>query len=244
MNEICIITVAAGNCSGLIDTVRSVDSQIVSPLSHILVVSRIPQAQLDEIEPRPYRRVIKDKDTSLYNAMNIGINAAIGDLVVFLNGGDVLFDQRTIRYISRNWDGESILCGRSIQTFENDIYMRPRLGHLAELDWSTPHQSIYVPLTKQLPLYDESGKIGADSVWIKRVREIYPSKFVTGILSRFALGGLSNSPSVRTIRMRWRHDGIRPAIKEILKFALHAAFGHALAYRICYCRRFSHSRKS
>lgn len=244
MTEICIITVAAGGCSGLLDTVRSVDSQSIPPVRHILVVSRVPQSQLDEIEARPYRRIVQDKDNSLYNAMNIGLSTAVGDLVVFLNGGDVLYDTRTIRYIIRKWDGESIFCGRSIQSFEGDIYMRPRLGHLAELGWSTPHQSFYAPLKKPLPLYDESGKIGADSAWMNKVREIYPSQFASGILSHFALGGISNSPSFKTIRLRWRHDGSRPAIKEVLKLSLHAMFGHVYAYRICYSRRYSHSRKS
>lgn len=242
MTKFCIITVAAKDNSGIRGTVASVDQQTVAPYRHILVVSQVPTCELESLPSRPYREIIRDQDRSLYNAMNIGLERASGDLVLFLNGGDLLYRKNSLEVVSRKWDGASIVSGRSVQIFGEHIYLRPRIGHLSDLLFSSPHQAFYTPLSSELPRYDETGRIGADSVWMDQVRKLHSQQLLSDVLCRFSLGGLSNSPTLKTVRRRWRFDGTRAAAKEAAKLLLHRSLGQSTAYRILYSKRFAHCR--
>lgn len=240
MTRICIITVGAGSNSGVSDTVLSVDRQSFAPHHHLLVLSGVPKDQVEAVPAKPFREIICDQDTSLYNAMNIALERACGDLIVFLNGGDTLYADSTLKTVDRTWDGKSILSGRSVQHYRNSLFLRPPVTRLTDLYGSAPHQSFYVPLNNPLPKYGEMGRIGADSRWMNDIREIYPQQLTHHILCRFALGGLSNKPSIKTIKRRWRHDGLKSTAKEVCKFCLHHFIGAEKAYRLLYRNRYAH----
>ena len=242
MTRICIVTVAAGDRSGLSSTVASVDQQTTPPHQHILVLNRVPARELEKVSMKPYRELVIDQDKSLYDAMNLGLAIASGDLILFLNGGDTLYRPSTLATVARKWDRRSIVSGRSLQVFGKDLYLRPAMGRLSDLYWSAPHQSFFCPLAGELPKYRDTGKIGADSLWMSQVREIFPQQVISDIVCRFELGGISNSPSVRTLRSRLHNDGVKVATKEFAKMLLHRVLGQRRAYQILYSHRYAHCR--
>jgi hypothetical protein len=238
MAEFSVVTVASGSHSGLLDTIASVDQQSLKPRKHILVLSRVPLEQLALIPGAAYRSLVVDKDTSLYDAMNIGMSMVKGDLLLFLNGGDTLYRSGTLHAVSKKWDGTSIVSGRSLQVYSGDTYVRPAVGRLNELLWSAPHQSFFCPISRGLPAYDNSGRIGADSQWMSLVRKQFRTQLINDIVCRFELGGLSNAPTLRSVRRRAVHEGVVSAVKEFGKLSLHQIVGRRCAYRILFKRRY------
>lgn len=238
MAEFSVVTVASGSHSGFLNTVASVDQQKLKPRTHILVLSCVPPEQLALIPDAAYRSVVIDEDKSLYDAMNIGMRRAQGDLLLFLNGGDTLYRSGTLHAVSKKWDGRSIISGRSVQVYSGDTYVRPAVGRLEDLLRSAPHQSFFSPISDGLPPYEDDGRIGADSHWMSLVRKQYSTQLINDIVCRFELGGLSNAPTLRSIRRRAAHEGIVSAFKEFGKLSLHQLFGRKVAYRMLYKKRY------
>ncbi len=239
MTAFTVITVGFGKNSGLDRTVASVAAQDHLPVKHLLVLRNVPDDEIVALPPASYRQVIRDQDQSLYNAMNIGLDHAVGDLVVFLNSGDQFYGPRTLAIVARKWDGSSIVAGRSLQTCGNDLYLRPRIGHLDALYTSSPHQAFYAPLRATLPRYREAGQIGADSRWMNEVRAMVGQQCIADLLCKFELGGLSNSPTWKTVQRRHTYDGLVPAIKEASKLVVHRLLGAQSAYRFLYRNKYA-----
>ena len=86
-NKIAIITIHKGRYKELFKTINSINKQISQPDLHILVISKIGY-QHSKIFEKNNRKIIINKDKSLYNAMNIALNLSFEYNIVFVNSGD------------------------------------------------------------------------------------------------------------------------------------------------------------
>lgn len=93
-----IITINYNNCAGLERTLRSVAAQTCCDFEHVVIdgASTDGGAELLQRWQRAHTIVVSEPDSGIYNAMNKGVVRATGDYVLFLNSGDVFYDDEVV----------------------------------------------------------------------------------------------------------------------------------------------------
>lgn len=130
--KLSIITINYNNAEGLRKTMESVLAQTYTEIEYIIVDGASTDGSVDvirELATRPTIKWVSEKDTGIYNAMNKGIEIALGkrvvnddhtsspnspiassphrlsDYIQILNSGDILFDanvtQRMIEHLEQ-----------------------------------------------------------------------------------------------------------------------------------------------
>ena len=107
--KISVVTVCLNTANTIKETVNSVLEQSYGNLEYVIVDGMSTDGTLEII--REYERsfgvkVISDKDSGLYNAMNKGIDLCSGDYILFLNSGDILADKHVVE------NAAAQICGR------------------------------------------------------------------------------------------------------------------------------------
>lgn len=181
MIKITVITVCYNAEKEIEKTVCSVLNQTYSNIEYIIIDGKSSDSTVELI-----RRLICDSDKNVnlyserdfgtYNAMNRGIVRARGDYVVFMNAGDLFYDDnvltKAVSYIESN--GPAIYFGKAY--IENCTNTRKRIADFTKMKKSylgailhgfmPCHQSIIAPLNslKKTP-FDEEYILRADFDW-------------------------------------------------------------------------------
>lgn len=238
MPRISIITIYRfGDVDELAKTISSIQNQSFKEFELILILSNYNQTiRLDFLNSSTNLKKIINKDNSLYNAMNIGIQAATGDFVIFLNGGDKFYDKRSLdKIMSQNLSEFNLFA--SGQVYENDCYLRSVNIRNDKVD--AAHQSAIVStqLARQCQ-FNEHQVVMADQQWLQALFEKNGVTIFRDVVSLFELGGVSNSPTFRTVKLRLYEQGLTRAIKETIKLLLSKALGPKIYYRVIYFRKY------
>ena len=91
-----IVTVCLESAATVAETLASVDLALSGiagdPVEHLIIdgLSKDKTLAIMEQHQAPYRRVVSETDTGLYNAMNKGLRLAHGQYIWFLNSDDLL----------------------------------------------------------------------------------------------------------------------------------------------------------
>ena len=233
--KITIITINYGDLSPVIKTINSVSNQSIMCFEHLIIASGVSSDDALVLKNKfstPYRKFIFNKDKSLYNAMNIGLQKASGDCVLFLNGGDEFYSCESISTIQKSWKPNICLVFRTLQVYGEDMYIRPRLKHLKDLFKRPGHQGFLAPINRSKIFYDEKQSLNADGLWMKININKHGALIFPYILSRFTLGGISNSPSIKHSLLLLSSSGVKKSIIEILKTLLLALVGTRRYYKL------------
>lgn len=221
-----IISIIHKQLQDIEKTCGSVDIQGSSIFEHIIVASGF-SAENKKILMKNWnsdnRKFIFDQDSSLYNAMNIGLNVAQGDWILFLNGGDVLFDASAIEMVIEK-QKTSCLAFSTAQRFEQDLYIRPPCKIKRELISGCGHQGFVAPLDPDKSrriYYNEANYISGDQEWIRLNIKRYGVDLHNEVLSEFHLGGISNRPSIRALTFQLKARNFRSVVKLLLKMVLY-----------------------
>lgn len=240
MIKLSIVTVYRfGHLSSLARTIQSVRSQGVAPFEHILVLSGVDDPDhVERVFAHDQTHMLINQDHSIYHAMNLGLQMAAGDAVLFLNGGDLLLDDGAIRRIADRYEAGRCLAMRTVQVYDSDAYIRPANSRLADLRRSPSHQAFVAPLpyAKSVP-FDEQRHISADSRWMQALIAQCGLVMDASILAQFYLGGVSNYPTIQTVRMRLRDAGWKRSAKELFKLMLRTILGNRTYYRLLLRRK-------
>jgi glycosyltransferase involved in cell wall biosynthesis len=232
MNLSVITVYKFGDIQELSETIASVQSQKSCVYEHLLVLSSAVEEYVRSSIPiLNNTKLILNKDTSLYNAMNIGLDAVTGDAVIFLNGGDVFASDSSVSYILNEIGSFSCLLMRTNQRYMNDTYTRPSLRNLDSLKHSPAHQG-FVATVNAIGdrRFDENRKISADHYWMLDLMSRHDYLLSEKVVSTFVLGGVSNAPSVKTVRYRFQESGFRRGVKELLKLLIRRIVGLRIYY--------------
>lgn len=164
--KVSIITINYNNIEGLKQTVESVLAQTYSDKEYIVIDGGSKDGAVDFLKSKKNITYwVSEKDGGLYNAMNKGIRKSSGDYVIFMNSGDVFFDNNVLSDI---FDGivydADVLYGSTIYKYGNGgILRKPR--DLSVMSYELPfcHQSCFIKgeLMNKIE-YDESYKLIAD----------------------------------------------------------------------------------
>lgn len=244
--NLTVATVVYNDLEGLERTINSVDTQLTSPFEHLIVASGFNKGhktKLLTVWSAPSRRYMFDKDSSLYNAMNIALSCARGNCILFLNAGDIFFNDESVSSVYRVWQPNTCLLFRKVLKFQDLAFVRPKRERLESLIKSPGHQGFIAPLPKQRKhtfyYQQEQFRIESDSIWMRQNIEHYGYVLTDTILTEFSLGGLSNLPTLKLVRARFEEDGYFQAFKAAIKVALKFFLGLRRFYVLIYSWKYA-----
>lgn len=104
MIKFSIITVCLNAGDDLIDTVASTLDQTYENFEIIVKDGFSSDGSVERLPMDSRIRLIRQKDTGIYDAMNQGIDEATGDFLIFMNAGDHFFEKSTLEKIVKEMD--------------------------------------------------------------------------------------------------------------------------------------------
>ena len=181
--------------------------------------------------PERSRRVttfVSEPDKGIYDAMNKGLALATGEIIGFVNAGDLLMTPTVIAEVVNAFERShaDAVYGDIIMVDEHDIYKVHRTWlsgtyHRENFrrGWMPPHVGTFI----RKSVYDRFGhfntelRIGADYEILLRFlyNHKVPTVHLREVLVRFRLGGMSNGSvkhilkANREVRRSWGINGLQ-----------------------------------
>ena len=153
-------------------------------------------------------RLISEKDTGIYHAMNKGLFHATGEYILFMNGGDKFFDRDILEIINKSPNAD-IIYG-NILTDEKVISPIKVLSKHWLLTNMLPTQATFYKkiLFEKVGKYDEKYKIAGDyEMHVRLFSYLKPICHYTNCtLANFKSGGISNNQKFRKLKKRENHQ--------------------------------------
>ena len=237
-NSICVISVNKDNKKDLVKTLSSVNKQIIKPDLHLVIVKKIDRNTLSKFK-KNYRKFIIGEDNSLYNAMNIGLKNSWDHNIVFLNGGDIFYNNQSISNIKKNiGEKKNCLIFKTILKYKKKIYY-PKQLYFNSNNY-LPHPSFVrppVPKNKKKIYFTENNRIGSDGEWMRLNINKFNHKKINNIISVHYLGGISTNPTLQTLLKKIQESFFIFSL-ELLKFFIKLFFGQKNYYSIIYFFKF------
>jgi glycosyltransferase involved in cell wall biosynthesis len=165
--KISIVTVVYNGVESIEDTILSVINQTYDNIEYIIIDGGSTDKTQEVIKKYDDKISywISETDKGIYDAMNKGIKASKGDWILFLNAGDVFFNQDILSSIQRELYNCDVLYGKTtIKQKNGDMSIRE--FYPLRLDWKVIpycHQSVLIKKDLLMEtLFDTNYKIGAD----------------------------------------------------------------------------------
>lgn len=184
MTKLSVITVCYNSEESMAQTMESVLSQTYKEIEYLIIDGMSTDSTLDIV--RSYQkkydniRLISEKDTGIYNAMNKGAFYATGEYVFYLNSGDVFPDITTVQQVMAQIEktGPDLIYGDIDVDYKTHKQRILYAGHKRlkklwiALGITVCHQSVFVKTSLvKLRGFDESYKLWADQEWLMYVME-------------------------------------------------------------------------
>lgn len=222
-----IITINYNNAEGLRNTIESVLKQSFKDFEYIIVDGASTDKSLDIIKSFDQIKFkwISEKDKGIYDAMNKGVTFAKGKYLLFLNSGDIFFDNNSVLALINSLNDEDLVYGNMIDCFENPPKPYKYPDKLS-LDYmicnGLPHQATAIKkeLFKKVGLYNDNYDVISDWAFfmlaIFRYKASY--KYIDLTICSFEGGGLSSSKSTIPTIIKEQRAFIKINFNEHLKF--------------------------
>lgn len=165
-----IITINYNNQKGLKETIQSVVQQTWDQFEYIVIDggSQDKSKMIIEDYSQYIDHWVSEPDTGIYNAMNKGIKHAHGKYLLFLNSGDVFYDNGVLAEIKSYFNNEiSFLIGNLAYFLEGKEYMRRSpecltFSYLIDKHISHPSTFIKTDMFRKHGFYNENLEIVSD----------------------------------------------------------------------------------
>jgi glycosyltransferase involved in cell wall biosynthesis len=213
--KVSIITICYNAVDHIDETIRSVVMQEHRDIEHIVIDGGSTDGTRTKIER--YREVIalyvSEPDQGVYDAMNKGLRAATGEVIAFVNGGDMIAHRNCVSEMAAAFaagDAEAIY-GDAYMVDPKDIRKVVRFWKGGEYrreafrnGWMPPHLGTYIrkSVYDRYGLFRDDLKVSADYELMFRFmyKHRIRVKYIPKVLVRFRLGGVSN----RSMAHIWR----------------------------------------
>lgn len=223
-----IVTINFNNALGLNDTLKSMQAQLGKvEWEHIIIDGGSTDSSYSIIsnyqeEAQVSIKLVSEKDSGIYDAMNKGLRLASGDYVAYLNSGDVLSSQNILSMLTAellSHEDLDLAYGDIVFMGKDNLVTRCwKAGELRRykmfLGWHLPHPMTTMKLQRLIELggFDMKYKIAADYhlilkyVWNSGLKY----KYLNLPLVKMEPGGVSNSSLRNMIKanyevlMAWR----------------------------------------
>lgn len=203
--KISIITTCLNSDKAIAYCLHSVFSQTYNNIEHILIDGGSKDSTLEILKKHKIKnkKIIVAKNTSIYGAINLGINKSSGDYILILNSDDILNSKYTIENLI-----EIIKKNRKLIYLGNVIYFNKSSFNVISRYYSAekfrtwhlylgnmpPHPGavIHKSIARKF-LYNDKYKIASDfnffveTLYVKKL----PYKYINLIITRMRTGGIS-----------------------------------------------------
>lgn len=235
---ISVITINLNNKKGLEASIQSVIDQNASNFIEFIIVDGCSEDGSQELIQRNkefINKIIIEKDSGIFEAMNKGIELASQDYIYFLNSGDIFATNDTIlKVLPYLEDCHDIVCGRVNafvnNRFQKEINVKPWLAHQGAFVSSRIMKSYK---------FDSNYKIFGDlDLWYRLVDDkIFNPVFCDVIVCNMEMDGVGSHPKFYKTRIKdkkrifSKHGGWKAYVPtvciEYVKFTYYTMFGEA-----------------
>ncbi len=210
--KISIVTINLNNLNGLKNTLTSVANQGYDNIEYIVIDGASIDGSVDTIKANQTNITswLSEPDSGIYNAMNKGIEIATGDYLLFLNSGDILYNESVIAEFVKVAQEKKDLYSGTIAFDKHDrrnYEQAPEkltFGFFFENTLRHPCTFIKRTLFEQFGTYNEANKIVSDWEFFLKVSsrpEISYQKLHFPI-ALFDVTGIGNSPESHSLIAR------------------------------------------
>lgn len=197
MVKFSIITVVYNGEAFIESTLRSIYDQTYNNFEHIVVDGNSTDNTLAIVEKYKTNNmvVISESDSGIYDAMNKGIDKAVGDYIIFINAGDSFANNHTLRDYSLVMDGENLFYGDSYRVYKDRrSYKKEIVDRFSITRHNICHQSIFYPsrILKEVK-YDLNYPLFADWVTNIKIMSLIKFKHIEIPVCNFNMDGVSST---------------------------------------------------
>jgi glycosyltransferase involved in cell wall biosynthesis len=225
---ISIITVNLNNDTGLEKTCMSIRIQTSKNYQFIVIDGNSTDNSKLVIEQNKdiIYYSVSEHDKGIYDAMNKGLDIATGDFVLFLNSGDVLYDEKILETVSKMAISSSVLYFGSAKTIgkKDAFYLFPAVNSTENmiksfLKYYRPnHQTIFFPkFFYHNNRYNIQYKIASDEDYKLRALQKCKYCFLNIIIVSFPLGGFSYPNNFKKINQIVQELGTVHKLHQVYK---------------------------
>jgi glycosyltransferase involved in cell wall biosynthesis len=209
--KISVITASYNNGDTIDQTIRSVCEQRHDDVEHIIIDGGSTDRTMEVISscrcsrPGLEMKVVSEKDSGVYDAMNKGISLAQGEIVGFLNADDAFVDHNVLRDVAYALRDEEIdACyGDLVYVAKDDPqkvvrYWRstPHVKGLFAKAWVPPHPTFYARkrVYEWYGMFDLTYALAADYEFMARVMERHAiaTRYIPQVMVKMRCGGVTN----------------------------------------------------
>ncbi len=221
--KISIITCSYNAVDTIEETIKSVLSQNYADIEYIIIDGLSNDSTINIIKKYSNKiyKFVSEKDSGIYNAMNKGLEIAMGDVVGFLNADDVYFDEAVISNVIKIFEDKKVdsVYGDLIYVSKDDNKIKRywKSGNFNinnfKRGWMPPHPSFFArkDIYKKYGGFNENYRISAD--YELMVKLLYKNKISTfylpKLLVKMKTGGVSNKVSQTLKRLKEDYDIIK-----------------------------------
>ena len=220
--KLTVITIVYNNVRDIERTVLSVLNQTYPNIEYLVIDGASTDGTLEILKKYEGRlaKLISEKDSGIYDAMNKGLALASGDYILFMNSGDEIYASDTVENVFASAPDADIYYGETEMYDENWKSLGQRRHKAPEtFSWkdfkygmSISHQAIYIRRSLTEP-YDPQYKLSADIDWIikaakKAVKIVNTRMYV----AKYLVGGTSKKKHRQSLIERFhifsKHYGL------------------------------------
>lgn len=235
---ITIVTICYNAAATIERTLRSVSEQTYPHIQYLVIDGASTDETLSLVcVLAPQAEVYSEPDRGIYDAMNKGLARATGDYIWYLNAGDALPSETTVREVaqviaaSREAPPDVVYGDCLLINDEGEIVAPRRLRPPLELGWrsfiwgmTVCHQS-FVARRAICPEYDLRYRLSSDVDWCIRVlKRASVCVRLPQPLSLYLHEGATTNNHWRSLRERFdvmrRHYGLLPTLGAHVVFAI------------------------
>lgn len=169
---VSIITINYNNFEGLKKTYESVQALKGNDYELIIIDGLSTDGGSEFVLSLPQQDnliVVSEKDNGIYNAMNKGVSLASGDYCIFMNSGDLFYDENVIENIKKDLITNQFDIVSGIAHINGQVWKSPEEKDLSLtffLKRSLSHQATFIKRNLLIDdPYDENYKIVSDSLF-------------------------------------------------------------------------------
>jgi glycosyltransferase involved in cell wall biosynthesis len=163
--KISVITINYNNKKGLVKTIESICSQSTKLFEYIIVDGNSNDGSVNVIVEKEHyiSRWISEPDHGIYSAMNKAVRMATGDYCIFINSGDVFYNETIIQQLLNLDFTEDYILGGVLSGSIGIIKAKKKLSMADFVCGSMAHQASLIKRSLLLNYpYDEELRIVSD----------------------------------------------------------------------------------
>ena len=211
--KISVITACYNSRATIADTVQSFRSQTHPDKELLVIDGESADGTLDVVRSfgDSAIRVISEKDSGIYDAMNKGLANFSGGAVGFLNSDDAFHDATALERIADALENSDAAYGDLVMVSDHTTKNAVREWRAGEFQtgafrkgWMPPHPTFYIrrALAERTGLFDLGYRISADYDFMLRALELHHARatYIPHTLVDFLIGGASTNGPLAVVR--------------------------------------------